>query len=94
MKSLLYIMVLSLFAISCADNKNADITCTFDDQGIIIRNAGTTLRIDNDLYFEILFKRSDKLYPLTEENKTNPSIFLNDSINEKIIFERKAVTVK
>ena len=90
MKSLLRLLILSLFAISCADNKKADINCTFDNQIITIRNAGTTIRIDNDFYFEIFFAKNDKLYTLTEENKTIPSIFLNDSLNERITFVRKA----
>jgi hypothetical protein len=75
------------------DSKNADINCTFDDQIVTIRNASTTIRIDNDFYFEISFEKNGKIYPLIDENKTNPSIFLHDSINERISFARKATQI-
>ena len=87
MKSLLHILILSLFAISCTDNKNSDISCTFDGQNITIRNASSTIRVDNEFNFEIYFEKNKKRYPLTEKNKPIPSIFLNDSLNNVISFK-------
>jgi alpha-galactosidase len=93
MKSILFIVVLSLVASSCVHSKKADVICTFNDKVITIRNAGTTIRIDNDFQFEIFVEKNNKLYPLTGENKTNPSIFLRDSTDERISFTRKSIQV-
>ena len=58
---------------------------------VTIANANTTLQIDNDFHFEIFYNKKGKIFPLTEKSKTHPSLFLCDSINEKILFSRKAV---
>ncbi len=89
MKSLTCLIVLILIASSCADKKNAGVTCTFNDQMVTISNASATIQVDNDLCFRILFKKEGSLSPLTAENNSNPSIFLRDSINERISFVRK-----
>lgn len=91
MKTLLYIVLFILSATSCVDSKKADITCAFDDQIITIRNAGTTLRIYNDFQFELYSEKNHLLNPITEDSNAYPSIFLRDSINEKIPFARKSV---
>jgi len=83
-------IILILIASSCAEKKNAGVTSTFNDQMVTISNANTTIHIDNELCFRILFKKGGSLYPLTAENNSNPSIFLRDSINERISFVRKA----
>ena len=89
MKSLLFMTAIIMIAASCSRSGDGDITCTFDSRIITIKNANTTIRINNDLYFEILFEKNGKLYPLIDENKTYQSVFLHDSINEKISFARK-----
>ena len=92
MKSLVWIILSAFISASCRDLKNDDIACTFDDRNVKIRNASTTIRIDNDLYFGIVYDKNAELHPLTDENKTNPSIFLSDSANERISFERKTTS--
>jgi alpha-galactosidase len=90
MKSLLWIFLLLLIAASCANTKHDAITCTFNDQVINIRNANTTIHIDNNLHFGILYLKNSELHQLTKQSETDPSIFIHDSINEIISFERKA----
>ena len=80
-----------MFTSSLVLSGNGGITCTFDDRMVTIANANTTLQIDNDFHFEIFYNKKGKIFPLTEKSKTHPSLFLCDSINEKILFSRKAV---
>lgn len=93
MKSLFYVVVFSIIVTACVDPKKVDISCSFDDQIVTIRNAGTTLQIDNEFQFKLFSERNHILNPLTEENKTNPSIYLQDSVNKKITFLRKSIRI-
>jgi alpha-galactosidase len=91
MRCILWIVLSVFIAASCAKSKNDIITFTINDQVILLRNGKTTMNIDNNLHFDIwIEKKTDKLR-ITEENNSNPSIFLRDSLNEIISFERKSV---
>jgi len=76
------------------ESRIADVICTYDKNSVTIRNDYTTLRIDNNLRFEILNLKNGNLTPLTEKNETDPSIYVCDSLNKKILFARKSVQIE
>jgi alpha-galactosidase len=91
MRSFLWIVLTTLIATSCAESKNDIISFTLDDQVIKICNGHTTMHIDKNLHFDIWYEKESEILKITEENNTNPSIFLCDSLNNKISFERKTI---
>ena len=91
MRSLLWLVLTTLMAASCKETKNDVPGFTFNDQVIKISNGNTSMQIDNNLHFDIWFRHKSEKLRITEENNTNPSIFLRDSLNEVITFVRKEI---
>jgi hypothetical protein len=56
-----------------------NIFCVITYKLITIRNANTTLGINNEIHFEILFEKGGVSSRVTTENKKSASIFLSDS---------------
>ena len=87
------LQVTALLIFSNAFSQVKDISCTITDRSITIRNANTTIRINNDIEFEMFFEKDGVNSRLTKENNTSPSVFLSDSNNKRISFTRKEVQV-
>ncbi len=68
--------------------------CDMDDDVVTIKNANTTIRIHNDIYFEMSFTKDGKTFPITAEREKTPSIYLSDSDNRRIPFRRITANVR
>lgn len=84
----LFIALLFCLLVESGAKANDELSCVISDQLISIKNTGTTIRIDNELHFEISFEDKGINCQITDLNKSTPSIFLNDSLNNRISFRR------
>src|SRR5258705_1228856 len=69
------------------------VSCTITNKLITIKNANTTLRINNDIQFEMFFEKDGMNSRVTKENNKSSSVFLSDPNNNKISFTRKSAQV-
>ena len=61
--------VTALLIFSNAFSQVKDISCTITDRLITIRNANTTIRINNDIEFEMFFEKDGVNSRLTKEKQ-------------------------
>jgi alpha-galactosidase len=92
MKLLFYFIMITVLT-SCNQRKDAGVICTLNSKLVTIRNAGTSLSVDNDIGFAITYKKNDEQIQLTAENDGNTSIFLIDSVNNRVTFTRRAAGI-
>ena len=67
MKLLIYIVAIAMLVSSCDEKKNTGNVCIINSKLITIKNANTTLSVDNDIKFGITFKKNNEIFPLTNE---------------------------
>ena len=71
--------ITSLLIFANAFSQVKDISCTVNDKLITIRNANTTIRINNEIQFEMFFEKDGVNSRLTKENYKSASVFLTGS---------------
>lgn len=89
MKIVFYFTAIIVFASSCAGPDNKNISGTVNDKLIILKNANTTISVDDKIQFGIIFKEDGKKYFLTDHDKKSRSVCLFDTVNREISFKRK-----
>ena len=90
MKLLIYIVIATLFFLSCTEKKNSEIICLIDKNLISIRNANTTFSVDNNIRFGISFTKNNEKFSLTGGQSGISSVSLIDSAGNFLSFTRKS----
>lgn len=93
MKLLLFCMTMILLLSSCHRNGNPRIICSVNNESVYIRNAGTTLSVDNDCHFGLIFRKNDEDIQLNGDLKKGPSVSLIDSSGTEVPFRVKTASV-
>ena len=75
--------ITSLLIFANAFSQVKDISCNITDQLVTIRNANTTIRINNDIEFEMFFEKDGVSSRLTKENNKSATVFLSDSNKDR-----------
>ena len=72
------LQITSLLIFANAFSQAKDVSCIITDKLITIRNANTTIRINNDIEFEMFFEKDGGRVHITNENNKSASVFLSD----------------
>jgi len=67
--------ITSLLIFANAFSQEKDISCTITDKLITIKNTNTTIRVSNDIEFEMFFEKDGVSSRLTKENNKSASVF-------------------
>jgi alpha-galactosidase len=76
------------------DGGHSAIVCAVQEDVVTIKNANTTIRIHNNIHFELSFDKDGKTYPITDEQDKTPSVYLSDFDHNMISFIRKTAHVR
>ncbi len=85
MKRLVYLLTAALIVSSCGE-KNGKVTGRVNKNVVTIKNANTTLSVDNDIQFSISYNAGNEEIDLTGEKSSSVSFI--DSLNQKVYFKR------